>query len=130
MVIISASGMCEGGRILHHLKNNIGDPNNVVLFVGYQAQHTLGRYLIEGRDPVKIFGEKYRVRARIEEINALSAHADHDELLAYLGAANGHFHRAFVVHGELPENEAVASALRQMGVPDVIIPTPHQTFEL
>ncbi len=130
MVIISASGMCEGGRILHHLKNNIGDPNNVVLFVGYQAQHTLGRYLIEGRDPVKIFGEKYRVRSRIEEINALSAHADHDELLAYLGTANGHFRRAFVVHGELPENEAVASALRQMGVPDVIIPTPHQTFEL
>jgi len=79
---------------------------------------------------VKIFGEQYRVRARVEEINALSAHADRDELLGYLQAANGRFRHAFVVHGELPENEAVASALRQMGVPDVAIPTPHQTFEL
>jgi len=130
MVIISASGMCEGGRILHHLKNNIEDPRNIVLFVGYQAEHTLGRYLIEGRRPVRIFGEEYRVEARIDEINALSAHADRNELLDYFRAMDAPIERAFVVHGELPENEALADALRQMGTRQVEIPQPGQKVTL
>jgi len=130
MVIISASGMCEGGRILHHLKNNIEDDRNIVLFVGYQAEHTLGRYLVEGRRPIRIFGEEYRVAARVEQINALSAHADRNELLAYLQAMQTPIQHAYVVHGELPENEAMAEAMRDMGMSDVVIPTPGQSVAL
>jgi len=76
IIIISASGMCEGGRIVHHLAHTVEDPRNIVLIVGYQAQHTLGRRLVERKDPIKIFGDKYRLRARVHTINALSAHAD------------------------------------------------------
>ncbi|MBM4034636.1 MAG: MBL fold metallo-hydrolase, partial [Planctomycetes bacterium] len=127
MVIISASGMCEAGRILHHLRNNIGDPNNVVLFVGFQAESTLGRYLIEGHATVRIFGEEHRVRARVAKINALSAHADREELLAYFRAMRSTPQRAFVVHGELPNSEALAAAMREIGIPNVLIPQPGQT---
>ncbi|MCK4375562.1 MAG: MBL fold metallo-hydrolase, partial [Candidatus Brocadiae bacterium] len=79
VVIISASGMCEGGRILHHLKHTVRDERNAILIVGYQAEHTLGRRLVKGVSPVKIYGERYELRARVHTINALSAHADHDE---------------------------------------------------
>ena len=122
MVIISASGMCEGGRILHHLKNNVGDPDNIILFVGYQAEHTLGRYLVEGRRPFRIFGEEHDVRARIEKINALSAHADRNELLGYFRAMEAPLERAFVVHGEVKQAEALADGMRDMGIPNVVVP--------
>jgi len=128
MVIISALGMCEGGRILHHLKNNLGGPDNIVLFVGYQAEHTLGRRLIEGARPIRIFGDKQRVRARIEKINALSAHADRTELLGYHRAVQGSLERAFVVHGEEEYAEALADGMRQQGIPDVVVPHPGQEF--
>ena len=126
MVIISASGMCEGGRILHHLKNNVEDGRNIVLFVGYQAGNTLGRQLIEGRDPIRIYGEEYRVAARIEKINALSAHADRTELLDYFRAMSRPPGRAFVVHGEPEPAKAVADGLRELGVGDVVVPHPGQ----
>jgi len=130
MIIISASGMCEGGRILHHLRNHIGDPSNIVLFVGYQAEHTLGRYLIEGHSPVRIFGEEHAVRARIDKINALSAHADRNELVAYFKAMDAPIERAFVVHGELESSEALARALRGMGMPNVVVPEVGQSVAL
>jgi metallo-beta-lactamase family protein len=130
MVIISASGMCEGGRILHHLKNNIEDPKNIVLFVGYQAEHTLGRYLLEGNDPVRIYGEEYTVRARMETINALSAHADHREILDYYRSMDAAPRRAFVVHGEPEPAEAIAAGLRDLGIGDVDVPRPGQEFPL
>jgi metallo-beta-lactamase family protein len=130
MVIISASGMCEGGRILHHLKNNITNRRNIVLFVGYQAEHTLGRYLIERHDTVRIYGEEYRVRARIEKINALSAHADKKELLDYFRAMDALPRRAFVVHGEPEPAEALAAGLRDLGVPDVEVPERGQEVTL
>jgi len=130
MVIISASGMCEAGRILHHLSNTISDADNTVLFVGFQAESTLGRYLIEGHRTVRIFGEEHRVRARIAKINALSGHADRDELLAYFGAMGEPPRRAFVVHGEIGNAEALAAALRQRGMPDVTIPEVGQAFTL
>ncbi len=134
MVIISASGMCEAGRILHHLRNGIGEADNTVLFVGFQAESTLGRYLIEGHRTVRIFGEEHRVRARIAKINALSAHADRDELLAYFQAMAvppaAPPRCAFVVHGEVANAEALANALRQRGFPQVTIPEVGQAFTL
>jgi metallo-beta-lactamase family protein len=122
MIIISASGMCEGGRILHHLKNNIGDSKNVILFVGFQAENTLGRRIIEGEQPVRIFGEDYRVAARVEKINALSGHPDRNELLAYYRAMAAPIQRAFVVHGEADQSEALAAAMRDMGIQGVEVP--------
>lgn len=130
MIIISASGMCEGGRILHHLRNNIADPRNIVLFVGFQATETLGRYLIEGHPVVRIFGEEHPVRSRVAWINALSAHADREEMLAYFRAVRPPFQRAFVVHGELASSEGLAAGLRQLGIPDVTIPQPGQQVTL
>jgi metallo-beta-lactamase family protein len=132
-VIISASGMCEHGRILHHLKNNIEDTRNTVLIVGWQAPHTLGRRLVE-RDPVvRIFGQEYKRRAQVKVINAFSAHADRDELLAYtahLQRANRRLKQVFVVHGEEAASQALAQGIRDQGVPHVLVPEPGQTVEL
>ena len=85
-IIISASGMCEGGRVLHHLRRNIGDPNTTVLFVGFQAENTLGRKLLQGDKIARIYGEEHVVRARMEEIDGYSAHADEGELLEFIAA--------------------------------------------
>ncbi len=126
MVIISASGMCEGGRILHHIKNNVRNSNNIILFVGYQAQSTLGRYLIEGHSPIRIFGDEYPVAARVEKINALSAHADRNELMGYFREMNTRIDRAFVVHGEMEQAQALAAELKGFDVPNVLIPERGQ----
>jgi len=118
LVIISASGMCEGGRILHHLRNHIASPSTTILFVGFQAEHTLGRRILEGTDPVRIFGEEHRVRARVARIEGYSAHADHDELVAWAGevAARGRVARTLLVHGEPDRQSALAAALRAPGL--------------
>lgn len=131
-VIISASGMCESGRILHHLKNNITDPRNTILFVGYQAEHTLGRKILEGQPVVPIFGEDYPVKARVLKINGYSAHADHNGLLAWLKAAQeqSNLQKLFLVHGELENATALAEAARAQGVPEVHIPARGQSFVL
>ena len=127
-VIISASGMCEAGRILHHLRNNISDPRNTVLFVSFQAQHTLGRKIKDGWDIVPIFGEKYKVRAEIESIDAYSAHADRDELLAHVQKVRDdeRLKRVFVVHGNPEASQALASGIRSLGVEDVLVPERMQ----
>jgi metallo-beta-lactamase family protein len=96
-VIISASGMCESGRILHHLKNNIEDSDNTILFSGFQAENTLGRRILDGNRRVRIFGEEYDVRARVTRIEGYSAHADSEELAAWVG----HFDRQRL-HADLP----------------------------
>ncbi len=130
-VIISASGMCETGRILHHLKNNIGNPNNTVLFVGFQAEGTLGRRILDGAKEARIFGEMYKVRANVESINGYSAHADKNELLAWLDAVGPkRLQQMFVVHGEKEAAESFAGSARQVGVRDVQIPVRGQSFEL
>lgn len=121
-IIISSSGMCEAGRILHHLANNIGDPRNIVLIVGYQAQNTLGRRLVEHVTPIKIFGDKYDVRAQVYTINALSAHADKNEMLDYFQEMGPKVERAFVVHGEEEQTESFAEALRDIGAANVTVP--------
>jgi metallo-beta-lactamase family protein len=129
-VIIAASGMVESGRILHHLCQGIGDHRYLVLLVGFQAEHTLGRRLQEGANPVKIFGEEYPVRAEVETIAGYSAHADRGELLAWVRRLGGPIRRAFVVHGEPGPLEAMAQALRDTGVRDVRVPKHGESFEL
>ena len=111
-IIISASGMCEAGRIRHHLKNHIGDPANLVLFIGYCAEHTLGAQILSGRNPVSIFGEPYPVRARIASLDAFSGHADKHELRRYVEALSGGLKKIFVVHGEESQALAFAETLR------------------
>lgn len=127
LVIISASGMCEGGRILHHLKNNIEDEDNVILFVGYQAEHTLGRRIVKNQSPFRIFGDEYELRAEVRSIQALSAHADRDELLRYFRQMGPKVERAFVVHGEPDQSQPFAESLRALGARDVLVPEPGQT---
>ena len=131
-VIISASGMCEAGRILHHLKHNIDDSRTTVLFVGYQAEHTLGRKILEGQDPVPIFGEEYSVRAQVKRAEGYSAHADRIELLDWAARVQeqGDLKRVFLVHGEEEGLLGLADGLRERGAPQVDIPERGQAFEL
>jgi metallo-beta-lactamase family protein len=129
-IIIAASGMAEAGRILHHLGNGIGDHRNLVLFVGFQAEHTLGRRLQEEAKTVKIFGEELPRRAEVQTIGGYSAHADRDELRAWVRRLGGPVKRAFVVHGEPPALEAMAEILREEGVRDVRIPGHGESFDL
>jgi metallo-beta-lactamase family protein len=107
-VIIAGSGMCTGGRIKHHLSNHIGDPHSRVVFVGYQAHGTLGRAIVEGADPVRILGRPHAVRARIEQVSGLSAHADHDGLMNWAQELDAAPRRVLVTHGE--EETALAFA--------------------
>ena len=131
-IIISASGMCEGGRVLHHLKNNIGDARNTILFVGFQAPNTLGRKVVDGLKTVPILGEPYEVRAEIRTIDGYSAHADRAELLGYLQkvASTSQPKRVFCVHGDLEACQALAEGIRGLGVPDVVVPELGQEVEL
>ncbi|MEM9018596.1 MAG: MBL fold metallo-hydrolase [Verrucomicrobiota bacterium] len=110
-IIISASGMCEAGRILHHLRNNIGDSRNTVLFVGYCAQQTLGWKIREGWDEVPILGDKFDVRANIEILDSFSGHADQSELLDYFDRMKGRKSNVFLVHGEPEQSAALESRL-------------------
>jgi metallo-beta-lactamase family protein len=127
-VIISAAGMCEAGRIQHHLKNNIEDPRNTVLIVGWQSPDTLGRRIVERQPVVKIFGEEYRLNASVEVINGFSAHADRLELLGWLGAMQPRPQTTFVVHGEEPVALAFGGTLLQEGWPSVHVPKLHEAF--
>jgi len=129
-VIIAASGMAEAGRILHHLRNGIGSHKNIVLFVGFQGEHTLGRRIQEGATEVKIFGEMFPVAAEVETIGGYSAHADRNELREWVRKIGGPVKRAFVVHGETPAREAMAKILKEEGVKDVVLPALGQGFDL
>jgi metallo-beta-lactamase family protein len=129
-IIIAGSGMVESGRILHHLKNEIGDHRNLVLIVGFQADHTLGRRIQEGADPIRIFGDEFPVRAEVETIGGYSAHADRGELLAWIRGLGGPIRRAFVVHGEAGPLDAMAKLLRDAGVRDVRVPQHGESFDL
>ncbi len=117
MIIISASGMCEGGRILHHLRNNIGDPKNTILAVGFMAMHTLGRRIIEREKDVKIFGQKHRVKARIKTINAFSAHADYNEIKGWTRKLDrDRLKGVLLVHGENDAQENLSKVLLDDGI--------------
>jgi metallo-beta-lactamase family protein len=129
-IIVAASGMAESGRILHHLANGIGDHRNLVLFVGFQAEHTLGRRIQSGEDVIRIFGQEYPRRAEVETIGGYSAHADRNELRTWIRRLGGPIRRAFVVHGEAPALGAMATILREEGVRDVILPKHGEGFDL
>lgn len=124
MVIISSSGMCEGGRVVHHLKHAIQDEANVIVFVGFQAEHTLGRKLVEGWDVVPIFGVPTKRRAQIVKFNGLSAHADRHDLLAYVRAIDPPPSTVFIVHGEEKQALSLAAAI-QTEHPGMDITVPH-----
>lgn len=130
-VVISASGMCEAGRILHHLRNHIGDARNTVLIVGYCADHTLGKRLIEKRDVVKIFGEPHPRRAEVVVMNSYSAHADEPGLIGFLNQLDrDRLRRVFLVHGA-PERQAkLQAALQQEGYRHVHIPAHQESVAL
>ena len=131
VMIIAASGMCEGGRILHHLKNHISDPNAIILFVGYQAENTLGRRILDGVSPVRIFGDMYKVRAQVERIDGYSAHADRAELLDWANHFDrSQLKRVFLVHGEEEGYTGLKSGLEQMGFRNVTVPDRGDSFEL
>lgn len=130
MIIIAASGMAEGGRILHHLAHGIGDPNNCVLFVGFQAENTLGRRILDGARQVRILGDMYDVRAEVDSIGGYSAHADRSELRTWVKMLGGPVRRAFVVHGESGPATAMAQILKEEGVSEVVIPQMGQSFDL
>jgi metallo-beta-lactamase family protein len=129
-IVISASGMCEAGRILHHLKNSVEDPRNTVLITGFQAEHTLGRKIVENQAEIPIFGDPYRLRAEVVKLNELSGHADQQELLAWLRPAVAGLKRIFLVHGEPAQQAALSRAIESVyGVP-VTIPARGESFDL
>ena len=128
-IIISASGMCEAGRILHHLRNGIGDPRTTVLFVGYCAQQTLGWKIRERWEEVRIFGETFKVKAAVEELDSFSGHADHSELLDYFGAKTGSRGKVWLVHGEQERSETFRTALQEVHDGDVSVGVLGETVE-
>ncbi|HBO98255.1 MAG TPA: MBL fold metallo-hydrolase [Verrucomicrobia bacterium] len=128
MIIIAASGMCEGGRVLHHLRHGISNPDNIVLIVGFQAENTLGRRIVERRETLKIFGEEIPLRAQVEVINALSAHADRAGLAEWLDEIKDNVRQAFAVHGEPEKVSAMVDLLKEHGVSNALAPQPGQTF--
>lgn len=130
VIVISASGMCEGGRILHHLKNNIENPNSIVLLTGFQAQNTLGRRLKDGQKFVKIFGQEYNVKAKVFSLDGLSAHADQQELLSYVQHCQG-LKELFLVHGEQNALDVFSQRVSEV-LPELklSIPQPNQSFEI
>lgn len=129
-IIISASGMCEAGRILHHLEFGIEDEKNTIVIVGYMAQGTLGRAIVEGAPEVKIFGDKHKLRAEVEIFNNFSAHADREEIEKHLSHTKG-IKKAFVIHGEQVAAESLAGLLEnKFQISDIEIPERGEVFEL
>ncbi len=132
-VIISASGMCEAGRILHHLKNNIEKSNTLILFAGYQAPNTLGRILLDrSRDSVNIFGQPFDVKAKVCKLDGSSGHADQEELLLWAKrtAKNGALKKVALVHCELDGAEPFKRDLESAGIGPVLIPAPGDEMEM
>ncbi|MGH7942670.1 MAG: MBL fold metallo-hydrolase RNA specificity domain-containing protein [Limisphaerales bacterium] len=130
-IIISASGMAEGGRIRHHLKNHIGYANNLILFIGYCAEHTLGAAILAGKNPVNIFGEPHAVRARIASIDSYSGHADKNELKRYVERVSGNVKKIICIHGEESQCLAHADSLRVMRPnAEVLVPRYKDVLEI
>lgn len=131
-IVISASGMCEGGRVLHHLKAAVESEKNVVAIVGFQAQHTLGRRIVERRPRVRIFGVERDLRAEVVVLDGFSAHADQQDLVDFAEAARdrGPLRRVFLVHGDPPAQAALQALLEARHFPNVHAPAPGETVTL
>ena len=122
LMVIAASGMCEAGRILHHLRNAVEDARNTILIIGYQAQHTLGRRIAEHQPAVRIFGIEHPLEAEVVVMDAFSAHADRDDLLDFVRRCQPSLRKVLLVHGEEEQMQPLADRLTHMGIPDVHIP--------
>ncbi len=129
-VIISASGMAEAGRILHHLKNNVEDPRNTILIVGWQAPNTLGRRIVEKQPRLRILGEEYKLKAQVVVINGFSAHSDRSELLTWTKHFQKKADRSFIVHGEEESSFALAQGMEGQGYQNVSVPQLGQSFKI
>lgn len=130
MVIISASGMAETGRILHHLKNNVENPRNTVLLVGWQAPYTLGRRLTEGAKEIPVYGQRFEVRAEVKTISGLSAHAGQDYLLRYAASVKDRAKKIYLVHGEEDAATVFMAKLKEMGISQYEYPQLNQVAEI
>ncbi len=131
MIIISADGMCEAGRVLYHLANNICDPRNTILIVGYMAENTLGRKLLDGEKEVHILGDTYQVGANIEQIDAFSAHADYTEMTEWLNEIDtGRLKNIFLVHGETEAQSFFKNYLNENGYNNVSIVKYGESYEI
>jgi metallo-beta-lactamase family protein len=129
-LVIAASGMCEGGRILHHLRNNIEDPRNTVLITGYQAEHTLGRKILEGHSEVPVFGEPLRLRAEVVSLDELSGHADQRELIEWMRPLAHGLKKVFLVHGEPSQGAALAHVIHKEYGVEAVQPARGESFVL
>ncbi len=130
-IIISASGMCEAGRILHHLKHSVEDPKNLVLLVSFQAENTLGRRIAERQPVVRIYGEEHPLRAEVEVMDEFSAHADHDGLIQYVAGMNlARLKKVFIVHSEMDAASALVEPIKALGVREVVIPEIGEEHDL
>lgn len=130
MIIISASGMMEVGRVLHHLEHNVDDPNSLVLIVSWMAPHTLGRRLVEGAERIRIYGREYDRKIRVAHIDGFSAHAGQDGLREYAAAVKDRVKNIFLVHGEANPAETLTGLLKQDGLPNVHFPAWGDVAEL
>jgi metallo-beta-lactamase family protein len=122
IMVIAGSGMCTGGRVKHHLVNNITRPESTIMFVGYQAVGTLGRQIVDGEEQVRILGQNYPIKANIVRIHGFSAHADRDELFGWLSKLKRTPRKLFVVHGESESAQSFADYVREKTDWDVAVP--------
>ena len=129
-IVIAASGMCEAGRVLHHLKNSVEDPRNLVLITGFQAEHTLGRAIVQRQPEVKIYGEAMRLRAEVDSIGELSGHADQRELLEWMQPVVATLKKVFLVHGEADAQQVLKSEIEKMYKLEVVCPKRGDRYEV
>jgi metallo-beta-lactamase family protein len=129
-IIIAGSGMCTGGRVKHHLVNNISREESTILFVGYQAAGTLGRQIVDGAKKVRILGQYYPVKAKIVQLNGFSAHADRDELVGWLSSLGKPPRRVFVTHGEPDSSQNLAGLIKSRYGWEAVVPSYQEQFFL
>jgi metallo-beta-lactamase family protein len=129
-IVIAASGMCEAGRVLHHLRNSVEDPRNLVLITGFQAQNTLGRAIVQKQPEVRIFGEPMRLRAEVDSIGELSGHADQRELLQWMELIVPTLKKVFLVHGEPDAQQTLKAEIEKLYKLQVICPKRGDRFEV
>ncbi len=130
LVIIASSGMCEAGRVRHHLRHTVEDPNNAVVIVSYQAEGTLGRQIAEGVEEIKIQDQVYDLNAAVYVLDGFSGHADRNDLIWWFAETGGNIQKAFIVHGEPEQMEAIKPELQTFVTGDVVIPDPLVTYDL